>query len=312
MSTIENLVITGSNGFVGRSLLDYIACLSLEEQPRSIITLNRTDQRKEIKSRYPKLNIEYRITDLARPWSFRVPNSHLINLAADGSANSYNESATELFNTIGAHCAEWIRDNKPIKVFHASSGVCNGIIKLANSELDITNVGTLVPKETFIKSRLTVENALSRLAEKENSEIIIGRLFSFVGFNILSKMQYALPSFILGAVNNRKISVNGNPNTIRSYLHESDMSDWIFRSLQAENPLAIISIGSSIKVRISELAEFIAMETGADVEYLNPNAPGDIYFADNTSTLESLGVSETKNWQDAVVECIEKVKGLKN
>ena len=68
----------------------------------------------------------------------------------------------------------------------------------------------------------------------------------------------------------------------------------------------------SIKVKMSELAEFIGRITGAEVEYLNPNAPGDIYTANNASTLESLSVNETKCWQDSVIECIEIVKGSKN
>jgi nucleoside-diphosphate-sugar epimerase len=312
MTSIDNLVITGSNGFVGQSLLSYIAGLSIDEQPRKIITLNRADLSKEVLSKYPNLNIEYRITDLALPWAFEISNVYLINLAADGSTNAYSENASKLFTTIGNHCADWIQQNVPVKVFLASSGASYGVVPLAINNEAKENVETLATKETFIKSRLTVENVLTKVAEKENTKIIIGRLFSFVGPNILKKPQYALSSFIHGAIKNKKITVIGNPNTVRSYLHETDMSNWIFRSFQEENPVTILSIGSSIKVRISELAEFIATATGAEVEYLNPNAPGDIYIADNASTLESLGVTETKKWQDAVIECIEIAKELKN
>jgi nucleoside-diphosphate-sugar epimerase len=312
MTVIDNLVITGSNGFVGQSLLSYIAGLSFDEQPRKIITLNRADLSKEVSLKYPSLNIEYHVTDLALPWAFKISNAYLINLAADGSANAYSENASKLFTTIGNHCADWIQQNVPVKVFLASSGASYGVVPLATSNDAKENVEALGAKETFIKSRLTVENVLTKLAEKENTKIIIGRLFSFVGPNILKKPQYALSSFIHGAIKNQKIIVIGNPNTVRSYLHETDMSNWIFRSFQEENPVTVLSIGSSIRVRISELAEFIAMATGAEIEYLNPNAPGDIYIADNASTLESLGVTETKKWQDAVIECIEIAKELKN
>lgn len=312
MQAIDNLIITGSNGFVGQSLLSFISNRSLDEQPRNIITFNRTDKSKEILSKYPNLNIDYRLTDLAQPWTFDIPNAHLINLAADGSINAYSENASKLFTIMGAHCVEWIRNNKPLKVFHASSGASYGIIPLASDYDWKDNIEKLPTKGTFMKSRLTVENALSIVANQENIGIIIGRLFSFIGPNILNKTQYAVSSFIHSAIKNQKITVNGNPNTVRSYLHESDMSDWILRSLQTENQLDLISIGSSIKVCISELADFIATATGADVEYLNPNAPGDIYISDNASTIERLGVSETKNWQDGVIECIEIVKESKN
>ena len=313
MTSIDNLIITGCNGFVGQSLLSYISNLDLDDQPRKITTFNRSDKSKEVLPKYPNLNIDYRIANLAQPWTFEIQNAHLINLAADGSINAYSENSSQLFTTIGSNCAQWIRHNKPTKVFHASSGATYGVIPLAsNNTLENRDFDELSRKKTFIKSRLTIENTLSNLAKEEDIKIIIGRLFSFLGPNILNKTQYAVSFFIHSAIKNRVITVNGNPNTVRSYLHESDMSDWILKSFQIENHLDLISIGSSIEVTISELAEFIASATGADVEYLNPNAPGDIYIADDASTLERLGVSETKNWQDGVMECIEIAKGLKN
>jgi nucleoside-diphosphate-sugar epimerase len=312
MQAIDNLIITGSNGFVGESLLSFISRQGLDEQPRKIITFNRSDKSKEILSKYPNLNIDYRLANLMQPWTFDIPNAHLINLAADGSMNAYSKNASELFTTIGRQCVEWIRNNKPLKVFHASSGASYGIISLTSNDDGKNYTEKLQPKKLFIKSRLTVENALSNIAIEENLNITIGRLFSFLGPNILNKTQYAVSSFIHSAIKNRVITVNGNPNTVRSYLHESDMSDWILKSFEIENHLDIISIGSSIEVCISELAEFIAAATGADVNYLNPNAPGDKYIADNASTLERLGVRETKNWQDGVMECIEIAKGSKN
>lgn len=312
MQAIDNLIITGSNGFVGESLLSFISRQGQSEQPRKIITFNRSDKSKEILSKYPNLNIDYRLVNLMQPWTFDIPNAHLINLAADGSMNAYSENASELFTTIGRQCVEWIRNNKPLKVFHASSGASYGIVSLTPNNDRKNYTENLQPKGLFIKSRLTVENALSNIAIEENLNIVIGRLFSFLGPNILNKTQYAVSSFIHSAIKKRVITVNGNPNTVRSYLHESDMSDWILKSLQIENHLELISIGSSIEVCISELAEFIASATGADVDYLNPNAPGDKYIADNASTLERLGVRETKNWQDGVMECIEIAKGSKN
>jgi len=312
MNGIDNLIITGSNGFVGQSLLTFLSNLDLGHRPRKIITFNRSDKSKDILSKYPNLNIEYRLANLAQPWTFKIPNAYLINLAADGSMNAYSDSASELFTTIGRQCVEWIRNNKPLKVFHASSGASYGIVSLTPNDDGNDHTKKLQPKRLFIKSRLTVENALSNVAIEENLNITIGRLFSFLGPNILNKTQYAVSSFIHSAIKNRVITVNGNPNTVRSYLHESDMSDWILKSFEIENHLDLISIGSSIEVCISELAEFIASAIGADVDYLNPNAPGDKYIADNASTLERLGVRETKNWQDGVMECIEIAKGSKN
>lgn len=312
MRAIENLVITGSNGFVGQSVLSHLDALSFAEHPRKIILLNRTNQSELVLSNYRRLNIEYRLIDLEQPWEFEIPYAHLINLAADGSANAYSENASKLFTKIGTNCAQWIKKNRPLKVFHASSGASSGIVPLAPDVKSKNHERAFVVKEKFIESRLAVEEILTAMCEEAGSNIVIGRLFSFIGPNILKKSQYAVTSFIRGAVERDLVTVNGNPNTVRSYLHETDMSNWILRSLQLANSAKLVSIGSSIKVTISELAEFIATVTGAKIEYPNPNLPGDIYTADNAATLESLGVIETKNWQDAVIECIEIAKGQKN
>ena len=312
MLAIDQLVITGSNGFVGQSLLSHLDSLSSDEQPRKIILLNRTDQSNVVLSNYQRLDIEYRLIDLEQPWTFEIPNAHLINLAADGSANAYSESASKLFVKIGTNCARWVKQNRPIKVFHASSGASLGVVPLLSNVKPKNDERVFEVKEKFIESRLSVEGILTNLAEDEGLDIMIGRLFSFIGPNILNKSQYAVTSFIRGAVEQGLILVKGSPNTVRSYLHETDMSTWILRSLQSAKSPRIFSVGSSVKVTISELAEFIATATRAKVEYLNPNAPGDIYTAENALTIESLGVTETKNWQDAVIECIEIAKGQKN
>jgi len=312
MYAIDNLVITGSNGSVGKSLLRYLDALSLEERPRKIITLNRTDHSKEVLANYPNLNIVYWLEDLEQPWAFEISNAHLINLAADGSSQAYSEDASKLFTKIGTNCAEWIRQNNPVKVFHASSGASFGVVPLMTKGDPHEKFGASASKEKFIESRLTVENILNSLAKEIGTEIVIGRLFSFIGPSILGKTQYAIASFINDAIRHNSIAIRGNPNTIRSFLHEADLSNWILMSLRVENPPKLVSIGSSIEVSIAELADFIATATGAKIEYLNPNAPGDIYTADNAATLESLGVAETKYWQDAVIECIAMAKEQKN
>ena len=74
MQAIDNLIITGSNGFVGESLLSFISRQDLDKQPRKIITFNRSDKSKEILSKYPNLNIDYRLANLMQPWTFDIPN----------------------------------------------------------------------------------------------------------------------------------------------------------------------------------------------------------------------------------------------
>jgi len=308
---IEKLIITGSNGFVGESLLDFIAQMSQSERPKRIFLVNRSDRSAEVFKKFPNLNIEYLISDLADEWKFQIPNAHLINLAADGGIGAYNQASSDLFESIGRKMCEWIVRNKPINSFHASSGACFGIKYLPiNSEVgaDISRINL---KDEFMQSRLKVENQILSLVNRNDVSVRIGRLFSFGGKNLLKKQQYAFSSFVNGAVNDGKVVVTGNPNTIRSFLHESEMSSWILKSLTNRSK-NVLSIGSGLSVSIGELAEFVANETGAEVEYLGLGTLGDVYVAENSATLTELEVIEEINWRETVRECVQIAKEMKN
>jgi len=69
-----------------------------------------------------------------------------------------------------------------------------------------------------------------------------------------------------------------------------------------------LQIGSSGPVTIRELADFIAEQTGAKVDYaLNPQ-PGDVYLPENEKTKTKLGLSEGLNWKVSVQQMIETAR----
>jgi len=153
---------------------------------------------------------------------------------------------------------------------------------------------------------------LFRSCSEVNIRSVIARLFTFIGPQLLSKNQYAISSFIIDAVNNNVINVKGNKNTIRSYMHESTMSMWLYNCLINPNAQNIVSIGSSDPVTIAELAEYISKLTGAEINYLHPNAPGDRYVAINAREKQFLNLDEGVNWRQSVQECINLLESRKS
>jgi hypothetical protein len=63
---------------------------------------------------------------------------------------------------------------------------------------------------------------------------------------------------------------------------------------------------------IKELAEYVAQETDAEIEYSKAPPSGDIYLPDNTETRIKLGVEEGKGWKEAVLEMIAESRSLNN
>ena len=93
--------------------------------------------------------------------------------------------------------------------------------------------------------------------------------------------------------------------TVRSYLSALEMSQWIVAALNANSGLPLLSIGSSVPVRMFDLAEFVAEQFSAKVEVESHEITGDRYVADNQITKTALGVDEAISWKRAIVELID-------
>jgi len=307
---IPHLVITGSNGFVGQAFLDFIQVLPRIQRPKKITLISRAK-----KSSYEFCKKDdittYVSADLTSGWRFSYPGVHLLNLAADGSTNSYGLPAALNFELINTNLLNWAKLNAPRKIVHASSGACFGIkpiqpFKIANN----LSKASTETKQRFIESRLFAEQSLQKLRVDYGTPISICRLFSFVGIRLLAKRQYAISSFIESAVREGRITVKGNPETVRSFLNERDMSAWLWSALNTTSTTEILSIGSNRGVTLGELANFIAARTDSRIILQDPKAFGDEYVADNFMTQEHLNVSESKLWEESTLECIDFLRGI--
>jgi nucleoside-diphosphate-sugar epimerase len=202
---------------------------------------------------------------------------------------------------------DWIsRQEREIKLFHASSGACFGYKPLIPGSESVDS------KKIFIQARIKVEDNLREFCSQQKFPFSIGRLFTFTGNNLLSKNQYAVTAFINSALSGNRIQVLGDPLTIRSYLHQDSMSEWILAALATNEINSCYQIGSNEAVTIGQLAEFISLETGAKIDYSKEPSSGDIYIPDNTETRIKLGVEEGKGWKEAVLEMIAKARMLNN
>lgn len=306
MEQIDSLLITGSNGFVGQSFLDYLSNLPIKNMPKELYLANRGPILDRTINHLNITKIHQVQADLEQPWEFDFKVSHILNLAADGSKSSYSIESAKSYTKIGKNLSNWIRLAKPKVVVHASSGACFGL-KPINVDNDVYQ-----DKSEFVKSRLQSEEYITNSCNEINTRNVVARLFTFIGPQLLNKKQYAISSFIQDAVNNGLINVKGNKNTIRSYMHESTMSMWLYQCLINSSAKNIVSIGSSDPVTIEELAEYISKSTGALIRYMHPNAPGDQYVAINTKEKQLLGLDEGVNWHQSVRECIDLLESRKS
>jgi nucleoside-diphosphate-sugar epimerase len=306
LQAVDSILITGSNGFVGRSVIEYLGKLDKSLLPREVILVTRNGLAYKIPENLIPLSriIEQ---DLLTDWQFDANPTHIVNLAADGSRSPYSQESSDSYVLLNRNLVDWIsKRESELKIFHASSGACFGYKPLAPGSESVDR------KKIFIRGRIKVEDILLEFSSRQNFPLSIGRLFSFSGNNLLSKNQYAVTTFIKSALLANRVEVLGDPLTVRSYLHQDSMSEWILRALAANEPNSCYQIGSNEAVTIGQLAEFIALETGAEIAFSKVPASGDIYIPDNTETRIKLGVEEGKGWEEAVLEMIAEARLLNN
>jgi nucleoside-diphosphate-sugar epimerase len=295
MGEVKCLLITGSNGFIGQSFLNYLEKLPIKDLPKKIILVNRNQS----------LPVSYKIRnhaqvisttmDLTEKWKFDEEVSHVLNFAGDGSGNAYTARAAQSFIRICENLAFWAASSKPKAIVHASSGACF----YSGSENE-----NFLSKSNLIFSRLEGEKILARLNAEHEVRVVAARLFTFIGPNMLAKQQYAASMFIKESMLNKVVNVTGNPNTIRSYMHELTMSKWLANCMMNEKIHGVVTIGSSKPVMIRELAEFISYKTNAKIIIGNSEMEPSVYLPNNENSFKMLGLSEGPNWQDSVMECI--------
>ena len=303
----SDLVITGANGFVGTSFLEFLSTLDDHQLPKNIYLIGRSEYFKNNQTLEKlRTNTVYLKADLTKEWDFEIQRANLINLAADGSATSYSDEACESFIQIGKNMVNWVTRNSVSALFHASSGAVTSSYRPLSSDSFLGRSTT--SKVNFIESRKFVEKLLNDCSKKDLAKIKVARLFSFIGPNILEKKQYAVSSFIHQAVSNREIDVLGNPKSIRSYLNHKDLSRTIHDCLSGTERFMNFSIGSTDEITMAELAEFIASETNSSVKYSNIDAPGDYYAVELESEIDKLATKETVNWQESIRECLRFAK----
>lgn len=287
---------------MGRSVLDYLACLPTTERPESVTLVSRTPISGIDSDAMTKLQIKFVLADLTQPWNLDRSATHILQLAADGSSSAYSKQAAVDFVQISRGLIEWCKtfEFKPV-VCHASSGACFGYFPLVAPKSD----SKAWTKGEFVEGRLRAESLLQDSDEQGFIDLRIARLYSFVGRHLSEKTHYAVPSFVSMAQANRQIRITGNPLTTRSYLSAQEMAHWLFKAINLNNKPPILAIGSSIPVTIIEVAEYIADIFSVEVQIENSDSIGDIYVADNSLTKKILGVDETIHWRQSLLEFVQ-------
>ena len=221
---------------------------------------------------------------------------YFIHLAAPSALNT-NQGMKDLekFDILGRgtrHVLDLAQNLARKRVLVASSGAVFGgfdssrVHPISECDLstlvyDSTNQGLGLGKK--VAEFITRDYCLNGLVDAS-----VARCFSFVGPGLPTDLHYAVGNFVADAITTRKITIEGNGLTQRSYMDLGDMVLWLLTILFDGRTGEDYNVGSNDAVTLYQLASKIKelVDENIDIEVLdkadtNIGVPANFYYVPN-------------------------------
>jgi dTDP-glucose 4,6-dehydratase len=201
----------------------------------------------------------------------------------------------------------------PRLLFTSSGAVYGNISAVPNGipeDYPTPEVGQLhFTDSAYAEGKRVAEALLIESTLKGKCLGLIARLFAFSGPSLPRDRHFAIGNFVRDAVQQQKIVVRSSGQSIRSYLDETDMAEWLIRILKIGDPLDVFHVGSERAISIRSLAELVASRYTAitsihsDVEILGQSSPldgVDFYVPSTNYTRKKLSLTEKMSLENSI------------
>ena len=261
----KSILITGATGFIGRNVLDRLV------QTRSYVAGN--------------LDI-YVVCRNPSPDNYREFSRDHIHLVKWDINESLQTSISEIDYVMHLASENNLIDspNKSSKIVRTSvqgtQNVIEASIALNASRFLLASSGAIYPQAQYQNLPTTEsqydpsanyesENPYTfgkRQAEKiclaaestNDINVVIARLFTFVGPHLVLDGHYAIGNFLRDCMSGRPVTISGSSDTVRSYQYSEDTATWLLTILLTGVSRTAYNVGSDHAVTIHELALTVA------------------------------------------------------
>jgi nucleoside-diphosphate-sugar epimerase len=209
------------------------------------------------------------------------------------------------------------RHSVPPKVLFTSSGAVYGEIP---SSIDYVSedfpVGSESPGESsaYAEGKRRAEFILRDATDAGLCNGIITRLFAFSGKHLPRDRHFAIGNFVESAVKKKKITVRSDGSSMRSYLDEQDMAQWLLSIARNGKTNHVYHVGSERAISIRNLAFLVSeryeilIGKSIPVEILGQVSQLDgvsRYVPSTLRTRSELGLSETITLESSIDKMLE-------
>ncbi len=322
------VLVTGGCGFIGSNFINFILdnydnyfILNIDDlyYPANedfIKHKNNINKYKFIKANINNQNFLYYCLDY-----YKI--DYVIHFAAQTHVdNSFVNSIrfTE-DNILGTHnLLEAIRIYNKLKLYiHISTDEVYGEVSINDDKLYEKSI--LNPTNPYAATKASAEFLVKSYNYSFKLPFIIIRMNNVYGCN--QYPEKLIPKFITSILSNRKMTIHGKGNTIRSFIHTTDVSKGIMTIMNSymednrRNVNKIYNIGSNNEYSVMEIAKLLLLEIKGKeekfedwIEYVEDRNFNDFRYAINTEELNKLGWKEEINFRDGIKDTITYYRSI--
>ena len=302
----KSIFLTGGTGFVGSWLLEsFLAANEHFRLNAKIVVLSRDperflEQHSHLKAEKNLDFLQGQISDFSFPSGDFELVIHAATEQGKPPSRAYPLGPFE-DNVIGTkRVLEFARHMRSRRVLITSSGAVYGVQPPTQSHItedDALSPSTGDPLSAYGQSKRVSEFMGTAYASAHGFDILIARLFAFIGPRLPLDLNFAAGNFIRDAMQSEVINVSGDGTTIRSYLYASDLTIWLWTILFQGAPGRPYNVGSSEPISIKDLAGLVSgsFERKPEVKLGQaavPGRPPARYVPSNQRALNELGLEE--------------------
>lgn len=271
---MKRILISGGAGFIGSHL-----CERLLKEGNEILCLDNyfTGSKKNIVHLLENPYFELIRHDVTTPYYVEVDEIYNLACPASPIHYQYNPIKTVKTSVMGAINMLGLAKRIKAKVLQASTSEVYGDPAVnPQPESYWGNVNPIGIRSCYDEGKRCAETLFNDYHQQNQVRIKIVRIFNTYGPNMLPDDGRVISNFIVQALRNQDITINGDGSQTRSFQYVDDLLEGMIRMMQTGDHITgPVNIGNPVEYTILDLAKRIVELTGSRSKIGFQPLPGD-------------------------------------